>query len=112
MARSETRHRAIRRLQGLAFLGVIVLLLGLTVVIYNKKLPWQSSDEVTLDAARIGNQLIIPADVKYEGVLVGRVSSVHSDGNNATQRGAHHGETQRRDAAPDHHTDEQYVSTR
>ena len=84
MARSETRHRAIRRLQGLAFLGVIVLLLGLTVVIYNKKLPWQSSDEVTLDAARIGNQLIIPADVKYEGVLVGRVSSVHSDGNNAT----------------------------
>jgi len=84
MARSERRHRAYRRLQGLAFLGVVVLLLGLTVVIYSKKLPWQSTDEVTLQATRIGNQLIIPADVKYQGVLVGRVSSVHSNGENAS----------------------------
>ena len=58
----------------------IALLLGLTIVIYDKKLPWQSADTVTLDAHRIGNQLIIPADVKYDGVLVGRVSSVHSNG--------------------------------
>jgi virulence factor Mce-like protein len=78
------RQRAYRRLQGVAFLGVIVLLLALTVVIYDKKLPWQGSDTVTLDASRIGNQLIIPADVKYEGVLVGRVSSVHSNGEDAT----------------------------
>ncbi len=84
MARSERRHRAYRRLQGLAFLGVVVLLLGLTVVIYDKKLPWQSTDEVMLDASRIGNQLIIPADVKYQGVLVGRVSAVHSNGEEAT----------------------------
>lgn len=84
MARSERRHRAYRRLQGLGFLVVVVLLLGLTVVIYDKKLPWQSSDEVTLQAARIGNQLIIPADVKYDGVLVGRVSAVHSNGERAT----------------------------
>ncbi|MBV9485261.1 MAG: MCE family protein [Frankiaceae bacterium] len=75
-----------RRLQGLVFLLVIALLLGLTIVIYDKKLPFglQSSDHVTLQAHRIGNQLIIPADVKYQGVLVGRVSSVHSDGENAT----------------------------
>jgi virulence factor Mce-like protein len=84
MARSERRHRAYRRLQGLGFLVVIALLLGLTVVIYNKKLPWQSTDEVTLHAKRIGNQLIIPADVKYQGVLVGRVSAVHSDGDAAS----------------------------
>jgi virulence factor Mce-like protein len=84
VARSEARHRAFRRLQGLAFLGVIVLLLGLTVLIYNKDLPGQGSDKVTLDASRIGNQLIIPADVKYEGVLVGRVSSVHSNGEEAS----------------------------
>lgn len=84
MARSERRHRAYRRLQGLAFLGVVVLLLGLTVVIYQKKLPWQDTDEVTLQSDRIGNQLIIPADVKYEGVLVGRVNSVHSDGEQAS----------------------------
>jgi virulence factor Mce-like protein len=82
--RSESRHRALRRVQGLVFLLIIVLLLGFTVVIYEKKLPWQSSAKVTLQAHRIGNQLIIPADVKYEGVLVGRVSSVESDGDNAT----------------------------
>jgi virulence factor Mce-like protein len=84
MSRSETRLRVKRRLQGLAFLGVIVVLLGLTVVIYQKKLPWQATDTVTLDATRIGNQLIIPADVKYEGVLVGRVSAVHSNGEEAS----------------------------
>lgn len=66
------------------FLLVIALLLALTVVIYDKKLPWQASDKVTVQAHRIGNQLIIPADVKYEGVLVGRVSSVHSNGDLAT----------------------------
>jgi phospholipid/cholesterol/gamma-HCH transport system substrate-binding protein len=63
---------------------VIALLLGLTIVIYDKKLPWQATDKVTVQAHRIGNQLIIPADVKYEGVLVGRVSSVHSNGDVAT----------------------------
>ncbi|HVT19817.1 MAG TPA: MCE family protein [Mycobacteriales bacterium] len=84
MARSERRHRAYRRLQGLAFLAVVVALLGLTVLIYNKALPGQGSDKVTLEATRIGNQLIIPADVKYQGVLVGRVSSVHSNGEQAT----------------------------
>lgn len=84
MARSEFRHRALRRVQGLGFLLVIALLLGFTVLIYEKKFPWQASDHVTLQAHRIGNQLIVPADVKYEGVIVGRVSSVHSDGENAT----------------------------
>ncbi|HWA65590.1 MAG TPA: MCE family protein [Mycobacteriales bacterium] len=84
MSRSEARLRVKRRLQGVAFLAVIAALLSLTVLIYNKDLPGQGSDTVTLDASRIGNQLIIPADVKYEGVLVGRVSSVHSDGENAT----------------------------
>jgi virulence factor Mce-like protein len=84
VARSEFRHRTLRRVQGLAFLLVIALLLGLTIIIYDKKLPWQSTDKVTVTAQRIGNQLIIPADVKYNGVLVGRVSSVHSNGTNAT----------------------------
>jgi virulence factor Mce-like protein len=84
MARTERRHRIARRLQGLGFLVVVVILLGLTVIVYSKKLPWQATDEVTLQAKRIGNQLIIPADVKYQGVLVGRVSSVHSNGEEAT----------------------------
>jgi virulence factor Mce-like protein len=84
VARSESRQRAFRRVQGLAFLVVIVLLLGMTVVAYDKKFPWQSTDHLTVTASRIGNQLIIPADVVYNGILVGRVSSVSSNGVKAT----------------------------
>jgi len=80
VARSERKLRIKRRLQGLAFLAVVVLLLGLTVAIYNKSLPWQAADKVTLDVDRIGTQLVVPADVKLDGILVGRVSDASTDG--------------------------------
>jgi phospholipid/cholesterol/gamma-HCH transport system substrate-binding protein len=80
VARSERRLRVKRRLQGLAFLAVVALLLGLTVAIYNKSLPWQAADGVTLNVDRIGTQLVVPADIKLEGILVGRVSDASTDG--------------------------------
>jgi phospholipid/cholesterol/gamma-HCH transport system substrate-binding protein len=80
MVRTDRGLRVKRRLQGVAFLVVVAALLGLTVAIYNKALPWQSSDRVTLEADRIGNQLVVPADVKLDGVLVGRVSGVTTSG--------------------------------
>jgi virulence factor Mce-like protein len=80
VARSERTLRIKRRLQGLAFLAVVALLLGLTVAIYNKSLPWQAADGVTLDVDRIGTQLVVPADIKLEGILVGRVSGASTDG--------------------------------
>src|SRR5437763_10181326 len=83
MARSERRLRVKRRLQGVAFLAVVALLLGFTIAVYNKSLPWQSADKVTLEADRIGNQLVVPADVKLNGILVGRVSGVHVSGDHA-----------------------------
>jgi virulence factor Mce-like protein len=83
MARSERRLRVKRRLQGVAFLAVVALLLGFTIAVYNKSLPWQSADKVTLEADRIGNQLVVPADVKLNGILVGRVSGVHVQGDHA-----------------------------
>jgi phospholipid/cholesterol/gamma-HCH transport system substrate-binding protein len=83
MARSERSLRVKRRLQGVAFLAVVALLLGFTIAVYNKSLPWQSADKVTLMADRIGNQLVVPADVKLDGILVGRVSGVHVEGNQA-----------------------------
>jgi virulence factor Mce-like protein len=67
-----------------AFLSVVLLLLGLTVAIYNKALPWQQADTVTLHATRIGNELTVPADVKLDGVLVGRVSKTATTGNDTT----------------------------
>src|SRR5579884_2677229 len=84
MARTERGLRIKRRLQGVAFLVVVFLLLAFTVAIYNKSLPWQSADTVTLQVGRIGNQLVVPADVKLDGILVGRVSGAHTDGNNTT----------------------------
>ena len=83
MARSDRSLRVKRRLQGVAFLAVVALLLGFTIAVYNKSLPWQSADKVTLLADRIGNQLVVPADVKLDGLLVGRVSGVHVDGDHA-----------------------------
>jgi virulence factor Mce-like protein len=80
MVRTDRGLRVKRRLQGVAFLVVVAALLGLTVAIYNKALPWQSTDRVTLEADRIGNQLVVPADVKLDGVLVGRVSAVSTSG--------------------------------
>lgn len=84
MVRTERGLRIKRRLQGVAFLVVVFLLLAFTVAIYNKSLPWQSADTVTLQVGRIGNQLVVPADVKLDGILVGRVSGAHTDGNNTT----------------------------
>jgi phospholipid/cholesterol/gamma-HCH transport system substrate-binding protein len=84
MTESASRHTALRRVQGLVFILVIALLIGLAIAVYDRKLPWQASDHVTVKAASIGNQLTVPADVKYDGVLVGRVSSVHSNGALAT----------------------------
>jgi phospholipid/cholesterol/gamma-HCH transport system substrate-binding protein len=83
MARTERSLRVKRRLQGVGFLAVVALLLGFTIAVYNKSLPWQAADKVTLNADRIGNQLVVPADVKLDGILVGRVSGVHVSGNHA-----------------------------
>jgi phospholipid/cholesterol/gamma-HCH transport system substrate-binding protein len=83
MAREGLLHWR-RRAQGVGFLLVVALLVAFTVAIYNKALPWQASDTVYLTAQRIGNELIVPADVKYDGVLVGRVSAVNSNGQDAT----------------------------
>ena len=80
MVRSDRGLRVKRRLQGVAFLAVVAALLGLTIAIYNKALPWQSTDQVILEADRAGNQLVVPADVKLDGVLVGRVSGASTDG--------------------------------
>jgi virulence factor Mce-like protein len=86
MVRSEHGLRVKRRLQGVAFLAVVAALLGLTIAVYNKALPWQSTDEVILEADRAGNQLVVPADVKLDGVLVGRVSGVSTDGDQVRMR--------------------------
>jgi virulence factor Mce-like protein len=74
---SSARGRTIRRrLQGLAFLVVIALLLGLAVATYQK--AFTTVAHVTLKTGTIGNQLEEASDVKVRGVIVGEVRAVHA----------------------------------
>ncbi|MCU1604856.1 MAG: ABC-type transport system, mce-related protein [Modestobacter sp.] len=71
-----------RRVQGLAFLVVLALLLGLSVATYRK--AFSGAATVMLETDTIGNQLQEASDVKVRGVLVGEVRKVSSSGNGAT----------------------------
>ena len=81
----STRGRGLvirRRLQGLAFLVVLVLLLGLSVAIYNK--AFTDVAMVTLQTDTAGSQLQEASDVKVRGVIVGEVRGVSADADGAT----------------------------
>ncbi|TDD67927.1 MCE family protein [Actinomadura darangshiensis] len=71
-----------RRLAGVAFLLVPVLLIWLSVAVYDKaftKVSW-----VTLETASAGSEMRPHADVKLRGVVVGEVREISSDGGVAT----------------------------
>jgi virulence factor Mce-like protein len=71
-----------RRLQGLAFLVVLALLLGLSVAVYNK--VFDDVARVTLEVDTAGNQLQEASDVKVRGVIVGEVREVDASMEGAT----------------------------
>ncbi|MGY2128706.1 MCE family protein [Blastococcus sp. SYSU DS0617] len=71
-----------RRLQGVAFLVTLVLLLGLAVAQYNK--AFTDVARVTLETDTIGNQLQTASDVKVRGVIVGDVRAVDASAGGAT----------------------------
>jgi phospholipid/cholesterol/gamma-HCH transport system substrate-binding protein len=71
-----------RRLAGVAFLLVPLLLIWLSVAVYNKKftkVTW-----VTLQTASAGSEMHPHADVKLRGVVVGEVREISSNGGVAT----------------------------
>jgi virulence factor Mce-like protein len=65
-----------RRLQGLAFLLVLALLLGLAVAQYNK--VFTDVARVMLETDTAGSQLKAASDVKVRGVIVGEVRDVEA----------------------------------
>src|SRR4051794_38328620 len=71
-----------RRGQGLAFLVVLALLLGLAVASYNK--AFTDVAHVTLETDTAGNQLQEASDVKVRGVIVGEVRNVRAGMDGAT----------------------------
>ncbi|MDQ3029567.1 MAG: MCE family protein [Actinomycetota bacterium] len=82
-ANRPTRGAALvrMRLTGLAFIVVIVLLIALTIAMYQK--AFTDVVTVTLQADRAGNQLTAPADVKVNGVIVGEAREVRASADGA-----------------------------
>jgi virulence factor Mce-like protein len=70
------------RLQGLAFIVVVAVLLGLAVASYNK--AFTEVARVTLETDTAGNQLQASSDVKVRGVIVGEVREVEATTDGAT----------------------------
>lgn len=68
-------------LQGLAFVTVMALLVGLSIAQYAG--AFRSSIPVLLKADHAGSQLNERADVKVRGLIVGRVDSITSTGDGA-----------------------------
>ncbi len=77
---SPREHRKLL-LAGVAFITSIVLLIALSIAIYDKK--FTNSTTVTVMADRAGLQLARFGDVRLHGALVGYVDAVESDGEKA-----------------------------
>ncbi|MCD2192565.1 MCE family protein [Actinomycetospora endophytica] len=71
-----------RRMYGLALLLIMVLVVTVCLLNFNK--VFKSVDIVTLQTDTVGNQLSKQGDVKIRGVIVGEIKSVESDGQKAT----------------------------
>jgi virulence factor Mce-like protein len=81
----STRGRGLvirRRIQGIAFLIVLALLLGLSVATYQK--AFTEVARVMLETDTAGNQLQEASDVKVRGVIVGDVREVAASQDGAT----------------------------
>ncbi len=73
-----------RPLLGLAYIGVVALLVATSIAAYQKELPWQATERVTIVTSTPGLELNPHSDVKFQGVRVGEVEGITSDGAEAT----------------------------
>ncbi|TDC57242.1 MCE family protein [Actinomadura sp. KC345] len=70
------------RVLGLSMILVIILLLALTVALFNK--TFTRSTDVTVEAERAGLQLLSHSDVKVRGLIVGEVRDIDATAEGAT----------------------------
>ncbi|HVF06242.1 MAG TPA: MCE family protein [Frankiaceae bacterium] len=73
-----------RVVQGLVFLVVIAMLVGLTVLKFQRRIFSPQEVAATLRVDKAGTQLNPDADVKVRGIIVGRVAKQATDGQRAT----------------------------
>ncbi|MFL6108504.1 MAG: MCE family protein [Marmoricola sp.] len=71
-------------LAGIAYIVLIALLVQLSIMAFNKQLPWQSAATVTLRTTTPGLELNPHSDVKFQGLRVGEVRKITSNGRTAT----------------------------
>jgi phospholipid/cholesterol/gamma-HCH transport system substrate-binding protein len=69
---------------GLVYLLIVAALVTLSVAAYRKDLPWQRGVTVTVLTPAAGLQLNPHSDVSLNGLRVGEVTAVDSDGRTAT----------------------------
>lgn len=82
--RPESWRQHSKPIAGLAYIGLIVVLIWLSIKTFEKELPWQSAASVTLRTATPGLELNPQSDVKFQGLRVGEVKQITSDGRTAT----------------------------
>ena len=70
-----------RRLLGVLLIVLVVGLISLSIMIYEK--VFTDTDTITLKADSTGNQLILDSDVKVNGLIVGSVSDIQAEGKHA-----------------------------
>jgi phospholipid/cholesterol/gamma-HCH transport system substrate-binding protein len=84
-ARNPLRQHS-KPLAGVVYLLLIALLVWASIAAFEKKLPWQGAASITLRTSAPGLELNPHSDVKFQGLRVGEVRSISSDGRNATIR--------------------------
>lgn len=73
-----------KAVSGVAYLMLITLLVWLSIQAFEKDLPWQDAASVTLRTTSPGLELNPHSDVKFQGLRVGEVERIDSDGRTAT----------------------------
>ncbi|EHR50254.1 virulence factor Mce family protein [Saccharomonospora marina XMU15] len=86
MSEFGSARRHLEPIVGVVFVALLLLAAWGAWSGFNRELPWQRSVEVTLTTPSAGLGLISQSDVKIQGVLVGTVREVVSDGRQAVVR--------------------------
>jgi phospholipid/cholesterol/gamma-HCH transport system substrate-binding protein len=71
-------------LAGVAYIVLILVLVLLSIKAFEKELPWQGAASVTLRTSTPGLELNPHSDVKFQGLRIGEVRKITSDGRTAT----------------------------
>ncbi|MQS38738.1 MCE family protein [Streptomyces katsurahamanus] len=76
-----TARRVRVRLAGAVFLLIPVLLIRLSVAVYQK--DFSDDPVITVLTGSVGNEMHLNAEVKMRGVVIGSVRAIHADGEGA-----------------------------